>query len=104
MTLLQYAMTHDPEPLSPDLKHELTWEAATERCLEAAAITRRDAARRDRIGKTKSDHQIAKFHNELGKGYKGDVIRKFLGGGPVSDQVQYEMKMMVKEVAPECDV
>ena len=89
VTLLQYAMSHQPEPLTAELKHELTWEAATERCLEAAAITRRDAARRERIGKTKSDHYIAKMHYELGKGKKGDVIRKLLGGGPVSDQHKY---------------
>lgn len=100
VTLLQYALAHDPEPLTPELKHELTWEAATERCLEAAAITRRDAARRDRIGKTKSDHQLAKTLNELGAGKKGDVIRRVLGGGPVSDQVHYQMT--VKELAAEC--
>jgi hypothetical protein len=44
------------------------------------------------VGKTKLDHQIAKIHYELGKGVKGDVIRKFLGGGPVSNQVHYEKK------------
>lgn len=90
VTFLQYAMTHDPETLSPELKHELTWEAATERCLEAASISRRDARRRERVGKTKLDHKIATIHYELGKGVKGDVIRKFLGGGPVSNQVHYE--------------
>jgi hypothetical protein len=100
VTLLRYALTHDPEPLTPELKHLLTWEAATERCLEAAAISRRDAARLERIGKTKSDHYIAKMHYELGKGKKGDVIRKFLGGGPVSDQVHYETTL--KSVSTEC--
>jgi hypothetical protein len=42
------------------------------------------------VGKTKLDHKIATIHYELGKGAKGDVIRKFLGGGPVSNQVHYE--------------
>jgi hypothetical protein len=100
VTLLRYALTHHPEPLSFALKHELTWEAATERCLEAASISRRDARRRERVGKTKLDHQIAKIHYELGKGVKGDVIRKFLGGGPVSNQVHYEKK--AKKVSTEC--
>ena len=29
------------------------------------------------------------FHRELGKGTTGDALRKFLGGGPVSNQVKY---------------
>ncbi len=31
------------------------------------------------------------FHRELGKGTAGDALRKFLGGGPVSNQVKYEI-------------
>jgi hypothetical protein len=83
---LQYALTHEPEPLSPDLSYQLTWEAATERCLEASVITRRDAKRLDRVGKTKRDKNIAKLHNELGKGHKGNIFRAVIGAGPVADQ------------------
>jgi digalactosyldiacylglycerol synthase len=88
-TLMQYALEHDPEPLADDLRYTLTWEAATERFLEAAMISERDAARRDRVGK-QWDDRIVTAHYELGKGRTGDVIRKVLGGGPVADQFKYE--------------
>jgi digalactosyldiacylglycerol synthase len=89
VTHMQYALAHDPEPLSDDLRYTLTWEAATERLLGAAMISERDAARRDRVGK-QWDERIASVHYELGKGRTGDVIRKVLGGGPVADQFKYE--------------
>ena len=38
------------------------------------------------------------FHRELGKGTAGDALRKFLGGGPVSNQVKYEMESASKRV------
>jgi digalactosyldiacylglycerol synthase len=90
---LQYAITHNPEPLRNELINKLTWEAATTRFIAASAVSRRDAAWRERVGKTKSDEKLAKMHYELGKGAKGDVLRKVLGGGPVADQFQYELRM-----------
>uniref|UniRef100_A0A7S2A4L2 Uncharacterized protein n=1 Tax=Ditylum brightwellii TaxID=49249 RepID=A0A7S2A4L2_9STRA len=86
---LRWAQSHEPEPLTPELLHEFTWEAATERFINAAAITNEEAKERARLGKTKLDERIAWFHNELGKGVKGDRLRKVLGGGPISDQVKY---------------
>jgi digalactosyldiacylglycerol synthase len=88
--LLQYALSHPPISLDKDMQYPLTWEAATDRFLQSACISKRDAKRRDRIGKTELDEKIAKFHYELGKGPRGDVIRKVLGGGPVAEQYQYE--------------
>jgi hypothetical protein len=87
---LQWALTHDPEPLSEDLAREFSWEAATDRLLAAVAITHREARLRELLGKSKVDERIEWLHNELGKGAKGDMIRKVLGGGPVSHQVKYE--------------
>jgi hypothetical protein len=43
------------------------------------------------LGTKKLDERIAAFHYELGKGTKGDTLRKFLGGGPISNQFRYEL-------------
>eukprot|EP00980_Cylindrotheca_fusiformis_P014900 scaffold4062_cov137-Cylindrotheca_fusiformis.AAC.6 len=87
---LQWALTHEPEPLSEELARDFSWEAATDRLLSAAAITHQEARQRELLGKSKVDERIEWLWNELGKGTKGDVIRKVLGGGPVSHQVKYE--------------
>jgi digalactosyldiacylglycerol synthase len=88
---LRWALTHDPVPHTPELAREFTWEAATDRFLEASAITHKEARERELLGRSKIDERIAWFHNELGKGVKGDILRKALGAGPVSGQVKYEM-------------
>lgn len=87
---LHWALNREPEPLKPEQKRLLTWEAATERLISTSAITRREAKERQRLGTSKLDERIAWFHNELGKGTKGDTLRRVLGGGPISDQVAYE--------------
>jgi len=86
---LRWAMNHDPEPLTPELARHFTWEAATDRFIEASAITVREALERERMGHSKLDERIAWFHNELGKGATGDMLRKICGAGPVSHQVKY---------------
>jgi len=94
---LRWALTHEPEPLTPELAREFTWEAATERFIQASAITHREALERDKLGLSKLDERIAWFHNELGKGVTGDAIRKVLGGGPVSKQVKYQRAQQLLE-------
>jgi len=88
---LRWALTHEPEPLTQELAKSFTWEAATDRLIKSSAITRREATQRAMLGTARLDERIAFFHRELGKGTKGDALRKFLGGGPISDQVKYEM-------------
>jgi len=94
---LRWALTHEPEPLSPELAREFTWEAATDRLIEASAITWEEARRREQMGSSKLDERIAWFHNEIGKGVTGDMIRKILGGGPVAHQHQYELEQAAVE-------
>lgn len=89
---LQWALKHDPTPLSEGWATELTWEAATDRLMDAAAITQQEARDRESLGTAKIDERIAWFHNEMGKGTKGDMIRKVFGGGPVADQVKYVLE------------
>jgi glycosyltransferase involved in cell wall biosynthesis len=87
---LRWAQSHDPDPLTPELRHQFTWEAATERLVDASAISVAEAIERERLGRTKLDQRIAWFHNEIGKGERGDTIRKVMGAGPVSHQVKYQ--------------
>eukprot|EP00797_Seminavis_robusta_P028383 Sro54_g032070.2 (445) ;mRNA; r:129671-131005 len=94
---LQWALTHEPEPLTPELAHEFTWEAATDRFLDASAVTWKEAREREELGLSKRDERIAWFFNELGKGPKGDIIRLVLGGGPVSAQDKYTKSLLEKE-------
>lgn len=88
---LRWALTHEPEPLTPELANEFTWEAATDRLIQSAAITRREANERAKLGTKKLDERIEYFHHTLGKGTRGDALRKVLGGGPIANQVRYEM-------------
>lgn len=99
---LQWALTHDPEPLTVEMARDFSWEAATDRLLHAAAITHQEARLRELLGKSKVDERIEWLWNELGKGAKGDVIRKVLGGGPVSYQVKYESSRRRRQ-SEDCD-
>jgi len=86
---LQHALCNEPIPLSEELSRCLTWEAATKRLVVASYITLREEKRRERLGRAKLDERMATIWGEIGKGTKGDLLRKIFGAGPVSDQVQY---------------
>jgi digalactosyldiacylglycerol synthase len=83
---LKWAQAHDPEPLTPELAHQFSWEAATERFIKAAAITRHEARKRAQRDTTKLDERMEWFHKQLGK---SDALRSILGGGPVAKQVAW---------------
>jgi len=94
---LRWALTHEPEPLSPELAHVFTWEAATERLMKAAAVTYREAWEREQSGWGKLDERIAWFQNEISKGRSGDTIRAVLGAGPAASQVKYQQQKEQQE-------
>jgi hypothetical protein len=58
---LQYALENEPPILSDELLHVLTWEAATERLIEASIVTRREAKRRERVGQAEVDQKAADY-------------------------------------------
>ena len=71
----------------------LTWEAATQRLIDTAYLSKRDAKRRDRLTLHKEDRSIQDWHYTLGNGKSGDVLRKVLGGGPVAEQSTYKKSL-----------
>ena len=102
MAKLRHAMICEPEPLAPEHLHQLTWEAATERCIEASIITRRDARRNERLGLTETDEKATKFLKSLLSGTRGDVVRGVFVGREVGEQLQYSMaKASGKEIEKE---
>eukprot|EP00978_Attheya_sp_CCMP212_P007381 scaffold17146_cov50-Attheya_sp.AAC.1 len=64
---LQWALSHEPEPLSEHLSYQFTWEAATERFITASAITMREGRERAKARKGKLDERIAYFHDKVSK-------------------------------------
>ena len=60
VSLLNHAMNNDPPPLSEELAQILSWEMATLRCVSAAAVPRRDAAREKRLMRLKEEKNSIK--------------------------------------------
>mmetsp|Transcript_14992 Transcript_14992/g.22887 ORF Transcript_14992/g.22887 Transcript_14992/m.22887 type:complete len:549 (-) Transcript_14992:81-1727(-) len=83
--LLDYALTHEPV-IDEQCAELLTWTAATDRCLDAAAVSQKESARLERLGRHKSQQQWAQLHNSLNKGEKGKMFRAVLGAGPIANQ------------------
>ena len=57
---LKYALNNDPPQLSDEFANLLSWEAATMRCVNASAISKRDAARNERIIRAKEEKTLTK--------------------------------------------
>lgn len=73
VSTLKYAMSNDPPQLSDEQANILSWEAATIRCVEAAAITKRDEARSKRLCEAKVTSGMKKTISGLWKSPKGDI-------------------------------
>lgn len=93
---LRRALSDVPEPLSESDRQELTWEAATNRFIKTAVITKAEACFRAKMDTNKLDDRARWFHDLMSKGYHGDTVRWVLGGGPVSEQTQYILEKQQK--------
>lgn len=60
---LIFAQSNQPVPLSIEHSYALTWQAATERLIEASKITKRETSRRLRLGQAEIDEKAKKSMN-----------------------------------------
>lgn len=80
-----WALSHDPLPLTPSLRHELSWEAATERLMASAMVTH-EMQERSRIF---YDKFVAWAHEGISRGRHGDLIRSLAGGRSAAGQFEF---------------
>jgi digalactosyldiacylglycerol synthase len=60
VSTLRYALNNDPPHLSEELSSLLSWEAATARCVSAAAISKREESRNCRLFRAKEEKTLKK--------------------------------------------
>ena len=80
-----WALNSDPRPLSPELRHELTWEAATDRLIDASMITRE----MQQNTKIISDKFALWVHDAVSSNAAGDTFRTIAGGRSASGQLDF---------------
>lgn len=78
--LLLDALASEPESLSPMEQYMLSWEAASERLLDAAALP----AGTPRAGKSITSYLCYALHYAMGTQPIFDVFRIVTGAGPVT--------------------
>jgi digalactosyldiacylglycerol synthase len=78
-----WALHHDPLPLTREQRYTLSWEAATERFLQACMMTRGMLSKAN----TFNDKFLAWVFDLLGKGSHGDAMRTIAG---VTNQLDLE--------------
>jgi len=75
---IQWALDNEPSPLTEEEAHIFTWDAATDRMIEASIVTKREARERSSSGFDKADSRMAWIHSQGGK--KSSFIKtKFFG-------------------------
>ena len=91
---MAYALENEPEPMTEDISHVFTWEAATDRLIQSSAITMKEARARAKARREGHDQFIAKAYNKIGIGAQRKLMRLFFkdavvdptGSSAVSDQ------------------
>jgi len=86
---IKYAQGHDPVPLTEEMAHRFTWEAAMKRLTTASAITESEYAQLEDSGRLQRDKRKAWIHKESGKMIKGDVLKSIVGDLPKEDLKDY---------------
>lgn len=75
---IQWALEHEPTPLSEEEAHIFTWDAATDRMIQASVVTVREARERSKGGFDKADSRMAWIHSQGGK--NGSFIKNTFFG------------------------
>ncbi|CAB9509875.1 Digalactosyldiacylglycerol synthase 1, chloroplastic [Seminavis robusta] len=81
---LEYALAHEPVPLTEEVAKKLSWEGANERLFESSSVTKDEWAEWEKDGKIKSDDDAARFHVETGM--RGQLIGKFFAREKPSEE------------------
>lgn len=87
--MIQWALDNEPSPLMEEEAHIFTWDAATDRMIEASIVTKREARDRNIGGFDKADSRMAWIHSQGGK--KSNFIKTtFFGQAVDKDGTQKE--------------
>jgi len=93
VTQVQYALSAEPQPLDKAQRYLLSWEAATDRLLDAIV---EEVPSQE--GPNLGDRAFAAFHQSLFRGRFGDWSRGVLGAGPIAHQ--YDIVQKSEAAAP----
>lgn len=75
---MQYALSHNPEPLIEKYAHMLSWDGATQRLFDVSSISKTEAEDRRENGMEAEDIRAAKFHISSTK--KSHFVARLLSG------------------------
>ena len=88
---LRWALQNEPQPLSAEHSYVFSWQAATDRFIEASVITKSEAFKRKLTGKDKMDLRMAWLHAEGGK--KGHFIKAFFTKKETAGETDEDMML-----------
>lgn len=84
---IYWALDHDPLPLTDEQRYVLSWEAATERFLEASKMTVEMKVNSNSY----TDKFIAWAIDAITQGKNGDYLRQLAGGRAAADQYAWQL-------------